>query len=55
MGCRYVFFWNTRKILYETCFNSTPFLKLCLANTLTVLTTVKWSCAKDIIFRILTV
>lgn len=28
-----VFFWNTRKILYETCFNSTPLLKLCFANS----------------------
>lgn len=33
MSGLYVFFWNTRKILYETCFNSTPLLKLCFTKS----------------------
>lgn len=33
MNRLYVFFWHTRKILYETCFKSTPLLKLCFANS----------------------
>lgn len=51
MNGLYVLFCNTRKILYETCFNSTPLLKLCFAKSFNHR---KMVFAKDIIYRILT-